>query len=63
MLLSGNQNLFKSKLLPLDGAFLSNKKYFEHKIGIQFNNSSLAVKQNNYVTKFVNDYITHDLDN
>ena len=54
--------MFKSKLLPFQGAFLPNIKYFGYKIGIQVSNTSLVVEQNNYATKNVNVYIAKDLD-
>ena len=57
------RGLFKSKLLPLNGAFLPNIKYFGYKIGIQLNNTPLVVEQNNYTTKIVNAYIVYDLEN
>ena len=37
-------------------------KYFEYKIGLQFNNTPLVVEQNNYARKIVNVYIVYDLD-
>ena len=56
------KGLFKSKLLPLHGAYIPNIKYFGYKIGIQFNRTPLVVEQNNYRTKTVNTYIIYDLD-
>ena len=49
-----SKSLFASELLSLHGTFLPNIKYFGYKIGIQFNNTLLFVKQNNYATKTVN---------
>ena len=49
-----SKGLFKCKLVPLHGAFLSNIKYFGYKIGIQFNNIHLDVEQKNYAVKTVN---------
>ena len=46
--------MFKSKLLPLHGAFLPNIKYF---------GTPLVAEKNNYVTKILNVYIICDLDN
>ena len=34
-----------------------------YKVGIKFDRDPLAVEQNNCVTKLVNAYIVHDLDN
>ena len=57
-----SKDLFKSKLLPLHGAFLPSVKYFEYKIGTQFNNNPFIVEQNNYMTNIVDAYIIYDLD-
>ena len=60
------KGLFKSKLLPLHGAFEANIKYFGYKMGMQFSNLSntpLVVEQSNYATKIVNAYVVYDLDN
>ena len=46
------KDLFKLKMFPLHGAFLPNIKYFEYKIGIQFNNTPLVAEQNNYMNKW-----------
>ena len=46
-----SKRLFKSKLLPLHGAFLPNIKCFRYKIGKQFNKTPLIVEQNNHTTK------------
>ena len=43
--------------------FLPNTKQFDHKIGIQFNNTLLVLEQNNYTSKIVNIFIAYDLDN
>ena len=48
----------------LYNAFLflaQNIKLFGYKTGIQFNNTALVVKQNNYTSKIVNTCIVHDL--
>ena len=50
-------------LNPWHGVFLPSIRYFEYKIGIQFNNTPLVVEQNNYVTKTVNAYVVYDLHN
>ena len=61
MLLVLNQkNLFESKITWF---YLPNKKYFGHKVGMQFNSTPLVVEQNNYTAKIVNAYIFCDLDN
>ena len=41
---------------------LPNIKYFEYKIGIQFNNTALVIEQN-YASRIVNFYILYDLNN
>ena len=43
--------------------FLPNIKYFGHKTVIQFDNTTLALEQNNYAIKTVNAYIVYYLDN
>ena len=58
-----SKGLYKSKLLPLHGAILTNIKYFLPKIAMQFNNTPLVVEQDNYATEIVNDYIVYNLDN
>ena len=52
----------KSKFLSLHGAFFTNLKRIVFEIRIQFNNTPLVVRQNNYATKIVNAYIASDLD-
>ena len=37
-------------------------KYFERKIGLQFNKNVLVVEKKNYLTKTMNVYIVYDLD-
>ena len=58
-----SKGLHKSKLLPFYGTFLPNIKYFGHKTVIQFDNTTLALEQNNYAIKTVNAYIVYYLDN
>ena len=60
---SGYVIFWKSKLLPLHGAFLSNVKRFGYKIRIEFNKTILVVGQKDYATKIVNFYIIFDLEN
>ena len=55
-----SRGLFKSKLHPVHGAFLPNRKYFGYKMGIRFNNIPLVLEQNNYATKIVNACIVCD---
>ena len=55
--------MYKSKLLPLHGAFLPNIKYFVSKTAMQFNNTPLVVEQSNYAAKILNASIVYDLDN
>lgn len=56
-----SDGLFKSKLLSLHGAFLPIIKYTGYKIGIQFNNPSLVIYQQNFTIKIVNVYMVFDL--
>ena len=37
-------------------------KFSEYRIGIKFDKYPLAVEQNNYLTKILNNYIAYDLD-
>ena len=37
-------------------------KLSEYRIGIEFDKNTLAVEQNNYLSKIVNAYIVYDLD-
>ena len=53
--------LFEWKLLPLRGAFIPNVKRFDYNIGMQFDNTPVAIDENNYTTKIVNAYIVYDL--
>ena len=57
-----SKDLNKFKVLPLHGAFLTSIKYFEHKIVMQFNNTTLVAEQNIYVIKTLSAYIIFDLD-
>ena len=43
-------------------SFLHKIKFSGYKIGIKFDKEPLVVEQNNYVTKIVNAYIVHNLD-
>ena len=54
--------VFNSKREPLNTAFLHRIKSSENRIGIKFDKKSLAVEQNNYLTKIVNVSIVHYLD-
>ena len=56
-----SNGVYNSKLQPLYAAFLHSLKLTGYKIGIKFNKDSLAVEQNNYLTKIVNVYIAYDL--
>ena len=58
-----SNGLFKSKLFPLYGAFLSKIKQFGCNIGIQFNNTHLVEGQNNYMTNIVNAFMIFNLYN
>ena len=48
---------------PLYATSLHSIKFSECKVKTKFNKDPLAVKQNNYRTKIVNDYIVYVLDN
>ena len=58
-----SKGFFEWKLFLLHGAFMPNAKQFGYKIGIQFNNTSLDIDQDNFTTKTVNAYSACDLDN
>ena len=47
----------------IKSGFLPNIKYFNKEIGMQFNNTSLVIEQNNYTSKIINVFIVYDLDN
>ena len=49
-----SKGVHHSKLKPLCAAFLHSIKLSEFKMGIKFDKDSLAVEQNNYLTKNVN---------
>ena len=53
--------VYNSKPITLNSSFLLNIKYFFIK-GLQFNNTSLVIEQNNYTRKILNVYIVYDLD-
>ena len=57
-----SKGVFNSKLKPLYTVFLNSIKLSEYRIGIKFGKYSIAVEQNNYLTKIVNVYIVYDLD-
>ena len=57
-----SKELFNSKLKPLNTGFLRNMKLSEYRIRIKFDKDTLAIKQNNYLTKITNVYIIYDLD-
>ena len=42
--------------------FINNIKRFEYRIGKHFDKKSLAIEQNNYLTKTVDFYTVYDLD-
>ena len=54
--------VFNSKLKPLYTTFLNSINISAYRIGIKFDKDPLAVKQNNYLTKFVNVYIVYNSD-
>ena len=56
-----SNEVHNSKLKPLYTAFLHSIKLSRYKMGIKCNKDSLAVEQNNYLTKIVNVYIVYDL--
>ena len=55
------KGVYNSKLKSLYTAFLNSIKLSEYRIGIKFIKESLALEQNNYLTKIVNVYIFYDL--
>ena len=55
-----SKGVFNSKLKPLYTAFLHSKRLSEYRMEIKFEQDSLAVEQNKYLTKIV--YIVYDLD-
>ena len=57
-----SKGVYNPKLKPLYNTFLHSVKHFGYKMGIKFDKDSLAVEQNNYLTKIVNVYIGYDLD-
>ena len=64
MLLLGNQKVYLNlKFYHYMVLVLSKTKHFRCKIGMQLNNTSLVVKQNNYTTKIVDVCIVYDFDN
>ena len=46
-----SKGVFNSEFYPLYTGFLINIKLSEYRIGTKFDKKSLAVKQNNYLTK------------
>ena len=57
-----SKGVFNCELKPLYTTFLNSIKLSEYRIGIKFDKDSLAVEQNNYLSKIVNAYIVYDLD-
>ena len=54
--------LYIIDLIPINNDLLSNIKYFNKKVALQFDYTLLVVHQNNCTTKIVNAYIVYDLD-
>ena len=62
MFIVGNQReyIILNLSQPLYTAFLHSIKLSGHMIGIKFDKDTLAVEQNNYLTKVVNIYIVYE---
>ena len=56
-----SNGIYSFKLKPLYITFLHNLKLSGYRIGIKFDKNTLAVEQNNYLTKIVNVYIVYEL--
>ena len=54
--------MYYSKVKPLYAAFLHSVKLSGYRMRIKFDKESLAVDQNNYLTKTINVYTVYDLD-
>ena len=63
LLVGDKKECITLKLYQWNMFFLPNTKQFDHKIGIQLNNTLLVLEQNNYTSKIVNIFIAYDLDN
>ena len=57
------KGVYTPKLKAPYTVFLHSIKRFEYKLRKKFNEDSLVVEQNNYISKIVNAYIIYDLDN
>ena len=57
-----SKEVYEYELKPLYTVFFNSIRYSGHRIGLKFDKDPLAVRQNNYLTKFVNVYIVYDLD-
>ena len=57
-----SKEVYISNLYPLYTVFLHIIKLFRYKVQIKFDKDHLAVEQNNYTIKIVNNYIVYDLD-
>ena len=55
-----SNGVHNSELVKLHEVCLPYIKYFWYKIGIQFNNTSLVIEENNYKTKIVSAYIVYE---
>ena len=55
-----SNGVYNSKLNPSYTAFLYNIKLYGHRMRIKFDEDSLTVEQNNYLTKIANDYICYE---
>ena len=56
-----SKRLYISKFNSLYTVFLHSKKLSEYRMGIKFDKDTLAVEQNNNLTKIINVYIVYDL--
>ena len=57
-----SKGVSNSKFKSLSTAFLHSIKISEYRFGIKFDKDTLAVEQNNYLSKTVNVYIAYNLD-
>ena len=57
-----SERVYTSKLKPLYTDFLHSIKLSGYRVEIKYNRDSVAVEQNNYITKIANAYIVYDLD-
>ena len=52
-----SKGLYNSKPMALYSSFLPNVEYFENKVGIQFNNTSLVIERISYTKKLFTSFM------